>query len=491
MPCSPGTTRSVATFPGAWRRASAPTHTLWLSEIMLQQTTVKAVIPFYLRFLVRWPTVKALAAAPLDDVLAAWAGLGYYSRARNLHNARRSSPPTTPASFHRPSPSCRSCPASARTRRRPSPPSLSAKPPPRSTATSSASSPACSPYASRCRLPNPIEASRRHADAGPLRRRLRAGDDGSRRRHLHAAAPSCLVCPVQQDCAASAHGIAASLPLRLERAERPQRVGFAFVALREDGHVLLRKRAEAGLLGGMLEVPGTVWGDLLPPAEEALRSAPVRADWWAVPGTVVHIFTHFHLEVVVYRALVPADASLTFWAEPERCRGWPAATCIAPPCRASCANHRPRAEGELKAVAPPRCVHATRRCRGAGKRRGRRSPTGGQSRTPAPSPPCRWRAARESRLRLDAFDDDWPPRCLDHLDDLHEHAPHDAVGRRHGERAVELHAVHGERRHALDARISGAEIVDVGFDARRRQLLDRRLASSNRWRDLRRARPPA
>ncbi len=132
--------------------------------------------------------------------------------------------------------------------------------------------------------------------------------------------PSCLVCPVQSDCAAAAQGIAASLPLRLERAERPQRVGFAFVALREDGCVLLRKRAEAGLLGGMLEVPGTAWGDLLPPAKEALRSAPVRADWWAVPGTVVHVFTHFRLEVVVYRALVPADASLTFWAEPDRCQ---------------------------------------------------------------------------------------------------------------------------------------------------------------------------
>jgi A/G-specific adenine glycosylase len=131
--------------------------------------------------------------------------------------------------------------------------------------------------------------------------------------------PSCLVCPVQQDCAAAAHGIAASLPLRLERAERPQRVGFAFVALREDGHVLLRKRAEAGLLGGMLEVPGTAWGDLLPPAKEALRSAPLRADWWSVPGTVVHVFTHFRLELIVYRALVPADATLTFWAEPERC----------------------------------------------------------------------------------------------------------------------------------------------------------------------------
>jgi A/G-specific adenine glycosylase len=67
-------------------------------------------------------------------------------------------------------------------------------------------------------------------------------------------------------------------------------------------------------------VPSTAWDDLLPPAKEALRAAPLKADWWLVPGTVVHTFTHFRLELMVYRALVPADATLTFWAEPERCR---------------------------------------------------------------------------------------------------------------------------------------------------------------------------
>jgi A/G-specific adenine glycosylase len=132
--------------------------------------------------------------------------------------------------------------------------------------------------------------------------------------------PSCLVCPVQPDCAANARGVEASLPMRTERAERPLRLGIAFVALREDGHVLLRRRPEAGLLGGMLEVPTTGWGDLLPPAKDALRAAPLKADWWLVPGTVAHTFTHFRLELVVYRALVRADATLTFWAEPDRCR---------------------------------------------------------------------------------------------------------------------------------------------------------------------------
>jgi A/G-specific adenine glycosylase len=132
--------------------------------------------------------------------------------------------------------------------------------------------------------------------------------------------PSCLVCPVQTDCAASAKGIAASLPLRQARAERPLRVGIAFVALREDGHVLLRRRPEAGLLGGMLEAPTTEWADLLPPTEEVLRAAPLRADWWLVPGSVTHTFTHFRLNLIVYRAVVPADTALTFWAEPDRCR---------------------------------------------------------------------------------------------------------------------------------------------------------------------------
>jgi A/G-specific adenine glycosylase len=90
--------------------------------------------------------------------------------------------------------------------------------------------------------------------------------------------------------------------------------------LREDGHVLLRRRPEAGLLGGMLEVPSTDWqGDWMS-ADEALGAAPVRASWWPVPGSVVHTFTHFRLELMVYRAIVPVEASLTFWADPDRCQ---------------------------------------------------------------------------------------------------------------------------------------------------------------------------
>ncbi len=132
--------------------------------------------------------------------------------------------------------------------------------------------------------------------------------------------PSCLVCPLQQDCAANALGLAELLPVKAQKSARPSRYGVAFLVQREDGAVLLRQRPEAGLLGGMLEVPSTPWGDALPAKKEALRAAPVTTSWLTVPGMVVHVFTHFRLELVVYRAIVPVDASFTLWAEQERCR---------------------------------------------------------------------------------------------------------------------------------------------------------------------------
>jgi A/G-specific adenine glycosylase len=307
-----------------WRVAPgkrADPYRVWLSEIMLQQTTVKAVIPYYLRFLARWPNVTALALAPLDEVLAAWAGLGYYSRARNLHKCARVVAAELSGRFPSSAGELQELPGIG--------------PYTAAAIAAIAFGEAATPVDGNVervvarlfavRQPLPAAKGELKRLAATLTPERRAGDFAQAMMDLGAGIctpkrPSCLVCPVQQDCAAAAQGIAERLPMRLERAERPQRVGFAFVALREDGRVLLRKRPEAGLLGGMLEVPGTAWGDLLPPAGEALRSAPLRAAWWAVPGTVVHVFTHFRLELVVYRALVPADATLTFWAEPERCR---------------------------------------------------------------------------------------------------------------------------------------------------------------------------
>jgi A/G-specific adenine glycosylase len=288
---------------------------------MLQQTTVKAVIPYYLRFLKLWPTVEALAAADLDAVLAAWAGLGYYSRARNLHKCAVAVATGHGGRFPRTVPALKDLPGVG--------PYTAA-----AVAAIAFGEPATPVDGNvervvarlfAVRQPLPAAKSELKRLAATLTPEDRPGDFAQAMMDLGAGIctprrPSCLVCPLQSDCAANAQGLQEALPVRSVRAERPLRVGLAFVVLREDGAVLLRRRPEAGLLGGMLEVPSTAWCDLLPPAKEALRAAPVRADWWKVPGTVVHTFTHFRLEMIVYRALVATDTSLTFWAEPERCR---------------------------------------------------------------------------------------------------------------------------------------------------------------------------
>jgi A/G-specific adenine glycosylase len=164
----------------------------------------------------------------------------------------------------------------------------------------------------------------RHLAQGltPMRR---AGDHAQAMMDLGATIctpkrPSCLMCPVAEFCAARAQGIAAQLPIRSAKPGRPLRLALAFVALRKDGLVLLRRRPESGLLGGMLEVPSTEWAEALPRIEDALRTVPVRGDWRAVPGIVMHTFTHFRLDALAYRAVVPARARLTAWADAPRCQ---------------------------------------------------------------------------------------------------------------------------------------------------------------------------
>ena len=269
------------------RGRRADPYGVWLSEIMLQQTTVKAVIPYYLKFLARWPTVEALAAAELDDVLAAWAGLGYYSRARNLYKCAQVVAHELAGVFPQSAAELQKLPGIG--------PYTAA-----AIAAIAFGEPATPVDGNiervvarlfAVRQPLPAAKSELRRLAATLTPARRPGDFAQAMMDLGAAIctprrPSCLVCPVQSDCAANARGIEASLPLRAARAERPMRLGIAFVALREDGSVLLRRRAEAGLLGGMLEVPSTAWEDLLPPAKEALRAAPLKADWWQVPGTV-------------------------------------------------------------------------------------------------------------------------------------------------------------------------------------------------------------
>ncbi len=299
----------------------ADPYRVWLSEVMLQQTTVKAVIPYFERFVKRWPTVRALARAPLDDALAAWAGLGYYSRARNLHACAKEVVKAHKGRFPKTEAELSKLPGIG--------------PYTAAAIASIAFGQAATPVdgnvervvARLFAVQEPLPASKPELRrlSATLTPNYRAGDFAQAMMDLGATicapkSPSCLMCPLAMQCQARALGIETELPARLTKAERPTRRAVAFVALREDGHVLLRRRAEAGLLGGMLEVPSTDWTASWPDADDAMRQTPLRADWWHVPGSVVHTFTHFRLEIVVYRALVPVEATLNLWAEPARCR---------------------------------------------------------------------------------------------------------------------------------------------------------------------------
>jgi A/G-specific adenine glycosylase len=314
------TERRILPWRYAPRRKADPYH-VWLSEVMLQQTTVKAVIPYFNKFVARWPTIRDLASAPLDDVLQMWAGLGYYSRARNLkacadaivrdHGGAFPSKEAALLTLPGVGPYTAAAIAAIAFGEKATP------------VDGNIERVVSRLFAVRQPLPKAkSEIKRLAATLTPTRR---PGDFAQAMMDLGAEIctprrPSCLMCPLQQDCAANAQGVADSLPIKPAKAVRPVRFGIAYLVLREDGAVLLRRRADAGLLGGMMEIPSTEWRDTPASSRDALRSAPVKAAWWPVAGAVTHIFTHFRLELSVRRALVPADSSLTFWADQERCQ---------------------------------------------------------------------------------------------------------------------------------------------------------------------------
>lgn len=284
---------------------------------MLQQTTVRAVAPYYARFLARWPDVGALAAAPLEEVLQVWAGLGYYARARNLHACARAVVEQYDGQFPNSETALRELHG------------IGAY-----TAAAIAAIAFDAPampvdgniervIARLYAVPTPLPAAKPEIStlARALAPRHRSGDFAQAMMDLGATIcspkrPACALCPWNESCDARARGDAETFPLRTPKREGVPRRGAAFVALRTDGFVLVRTRPPKGLLGGMTEVPTTPW---LADFDErtALASAPRfgsprrggkrQATWRRIAGVVRHTFTHFPLELSVYAAEVAVN----------------------------------------------------------------------------------------------------------------------------------------------------------------------------------------
>jgi A/G-specific adenine glycosylase len=298
----------------------ADPYRVWLSEIMLQQTTVAAVAPYFERFLARFPDVHALAAAPLDAVLGLWQGLGYYARARNLHRAaqavvreRRGAFPDTAADLAR-LPGIGAYTAAAV--------AAIAFDRPESAVDGNVERVIARLRAVEMPLPAAKPALRSHAAAlVPLRR---AGDFAQALMDLGATVctprnPRCLLCPWTAACRARGQGAADALPRRTPKPARPMRRGVAFVLLDREGAVLLRRRPEKGLLGGMMEIPSTAWSARAPSSRLAAAAAPAPAAWRVLPGAVRHTFTHFELALSVWAARVEArPRAAGLWCPPGR-----------------------------------------------------------------------------------------------------------------------------------------------------------------------------
>ena len=288
-------------------------YRVWLSETMLQQTTVKAVAPYYMRFLARWPDPNALAAAPLDEILTAWAGLGYYARARNLHACARALVERYDGQFPASESALRELPGiGAYTAAAIAAIAFDQRATP---VDGNIERVVARLYAVTTPLPAGKGEIARHARA--LTPAKRPGDFAQALMDLGATLctpkkPACALCPWNASCAAYARGEAELFPYRLPKREGKLRRGAAFVARRADDCVLLRTRPARGLLGGMTEVPTTDWVadfDDRTALAEAPQFSPKRVAWRKTPGVVRHVFTHFPLELTVYRSELPRQAA--------------------------------------------------------------------------------------------------------------------------------------------------------------------------------------
>lgn len=284
-----------------------PYH-VWLSEIMLQQTTIAAVRDYFAKFIALWPTVDALAAAPLDDILVQWAGLGYYARARNLHACAQAVVRDHNGIFPVTAEGLRDLPGIG-------------------AYTSAAIAAICHDepvavldgnvervMARFLALETPVREEkpriRTHLQAAVPQR---AGDFAQALMDLGATicAPrraNCLLCPLESQCLGARTGDPLAFPVPPEKRAKPERSGHAYVIVHPDGSVFVRQRGPKGLLAKMTEIPGSDWtGATMPP------DFPLAGDWRKA-GTVVHTFTHFRLTLTVWTLAAATPLDEGWWS---------------------------------------------------------------------------------------------------------------------------------------------------------------------------------
>lgn len=281
----------------------ADPYRVWVSEIMLQQTTVAAVRGYFARFMARWPNVRALAEASQDEVLQAWAGLGYYARGRNLHRGARviveqfgGEIPHDPAQLIA-IPGIGPYTANA----------IAAIA--FGKAVSAIDTNAERVLARLLAFEEQLPGARRRlaARAESLVPRQRAGDFAQALMDLGTAVcvtanPACGECPLLDFCAAYQTDATDRLPRKKSKAERKLTRALAFVATDSTGAVYLVRRPSNGLFGGMMQPPLTDLETSFPPADDALQQAPFHGDWACKQGVVRHTLTHLELEVRAYVA---------------------------------------------------------------------------------------------------------------------------------------------------------------------------------------------
>ena len=300
-----------------------PYH-VWLSEIMLQQTTVGAVKDYFNAFIARWPAIEDLAAAEEEDILKAWAGLGYYSRARNLHKCASTIVETLHGHFPQTAAELKNLPGIGDY-----------------TSAAIAAIAFDEPVAVVDGNIERIIARLYHIDEAlpaakkPIKEKMasltpkkRPGDFAQAMMDLGASLcspkrPACALCPFSASCEAEAAGDMERYPLKAPKKEKPVRRGAAFLIRRTDGALWLIKRPDKGLLASMSAVPTTNWfdkktGEGFDPAA-ALAEAPEGLDFSKKVGQVTHTFTHFHLILDIYQA--PSDCSQPtvngWWSTPK------------------------------------------------------------------------------------------------------------------------------------------------------------------------------